>query len=64
MPVLVVLVVVIFKLWRSGFHLQGVAPGGGAVCGVLRAAESVCLGLAQQTVLRIDLQIDPQETIC
>lgn len=65
MPVLVVLVVVMFfKLWRSGFHLQGVAPSGGGVCGVLTVAESVCLGLAGQTVPRISLQTDPQEAIC
>ena len=67
MPVLVVLVVVVvmlFKLWRSGFHLQGVAPCGGGVCGVLRVAESACLGLARQTVPRINQQIDPQEAIC
>lgn len=39
----VVMVRMFFKLWRPGFHLQGVAPGGGGVCGVLRAAEGLSL---------------------
>lgn len=51
----------IMEIWIS---FTGSSSRWRRVCGVLTVAESACLGLARQTVPRINLQIDPQEAIC